>query len=902
MHNQTGEAGYSTEEYQQTHAAIEYLTTETHHPALQVLGQFIRAEEMGSIDRTSIIKATAIHLSNMGWEEDAFPEFFYELGQVAGEEMAKVQKAINHLPPPVASFLHGYSRRINDKMEAASADAIGHPSVQQMVALLEQIAGKGAYAEQPLTEAEKARVVRDYFIRRVGREPDWPDKQHRIYREAQRFANFTTMPKKAGYKHAPESTRYMYTRIIKDLYDEISMRIRSDYSPLQSNIEVLHDTYYAFTITDSKREYPCSFLGQIEMMAYKVITIDPAFYNIAQAQLHLLRLAESHLAAEFFQDPEEYQSSILDIKSALQDPMAYVYEEESPIDTNAPITWETIGKMVHWLQRSSGYRWIDHNPTRANTEPAGGIYDTAKGGLELLKILGNATHGPMQHNTIFRPRRAGAGEIVSVLEYLRDMVDVTAIMSGNPLHVMRFPDALSVFPEELRYTHKFTDYQPLVADTPLSSRVTIASRKKFVCPQYEPDAVYLALPPYTPVSTLALSYTPRGQATLMKLIEGQDFRLQYEPKTGHYRAQLLSERALKAGREGINYVAGLDFIDKQKNVPEQVTVIELHPERVASLSAILREAGFARLADNLQQSLTGHQYDSKTLASAIRASVYYSFKSHPSREVRQASQRVHKALQHDDFDLSFLATLNHEGENGKIGIQCAQVACLYAELINYLSPGSPDKAYANSLIPDVMEGITSIVGVRIYSIGHADTRVILDSQRTRPRRFQQDLTPQIPTPGTIIDAGKSLAYDARLLFKRLDELKVLADRQETIQQILRLKREAGIAMRLHNQELEAFVQTNESPAVASDELPRLAQIQPLGALANILLYTQQTSSVPSVDPQVSKHLLTALDLIIETFDHAAQHGLTNASSRDKPYIQELTHAARIAKQLRRIIS
>jgi hypothetical protein len=898
-----------------TEEAVDYLTANERHPSLRVVGEYIRAEEITSVlDQDRTISAVYERTRPLRGQPDLVDTLSGDLGYSPGSYVGELNDAIDAMPSGTKAFIASYIDKVNAYIYDTYSELAETPQVQRLCMLLAQSVEHES-TDRSLNESEKDQIIRQIFRHSVGVEPDRSHRKHPAYIDAVRRAEFMTMPdtQPVPDHYQSERLQHSYAMRAKEVYDTISRRIDPSYDPSSIQIVPAVDeddgTMYLQERNEKEQQTNRFNLFDLKWMLEELLPSNPDFYGTAESQIILLQKVELYLAT---QPGLAKNRRLEDIRTTVNDPATYLYEH-AKLSTER-INSYTLGGIVHWLQRRGGYEW-------AKPEPAQGASGGLMTALRMFKLLSEVFRNREVSNTFFQQLKKNSVQydgMSSLLEYIRETFDVHATLQGNPFHVMRFPDTLSVMPDKLRSAYNFTDYRAYAAANILATRAEMRGRKKCFSTLTEPSLIYLALPQYAPVTTLAIQYDG-GPGSNTPLIDGIDYALEYEPKTGHYRIQLLTDQAQHAGKLGIEYKAGLDFIENQKNVPPLVTSFQLPADRLMQLSKSVQSAGFDKLAANLMHSFTpDKRYTADDIARAVQQSVYYSFAHHPSRDVRVSNRLVYAAIA-GELDGTSLAEI---GSDKKLGVQCQQVSTLYAMLLNYLLPVGSEQAHVSRQYVNVAGGLTGIAGFKAYSVTHADTQRVIANTSHPPLRFQKDVTPG-PSLGTLVDATKSAGQDAKLIVQTLAKMSDALGKVSSYHEYMRrqernfsqtiagLKREVAESISEFNgneRDIEAFVSSDPRPYRQPHELIDLMQTRPLHAVANIILYLQDLNQnhgqdqsadlVLVADAVTINHILSSL---LEWSRTAAQHTVPVRSSMDKQFREDILKAAPIAEELQKLL-
>ena len=922
--------------------AIAYLTAVDRHPVLQVMGEYIRAAEFGEFNQAKVLKNIQEHLTDLQHahphKKDVVqldPNSFFNgsVGYINGEGISRLYTEFEEMPDAVRVFLSEYTTSLNVKIKNAFEQVSNTPEVQRIQRVLFQLLDdQEAPADRLLRQSEKDRHIRQEFLQRTGREfAGGADKQDPVYVRSQRYVEFATMPQTAPQNEGitREELTNTYVRLMRSLYNSIKTRTDPTYNPLtvQFGHEITLGGYIHLLITDA--------MGTQELSVYELFAMfnqnklsDPNLYVEALSQYKLITLIESYIYA--IEDAEEKVTVVGEITEALGDPTKFLSNYEL-ISSHRQVT-AFFGELIKWIQITEKIVWEAPSAEM-------GFFGKAKNGVDLVSLLVKNLRNQKLQTELFSGFAATDQDLTSLFSYLKKLFKVSVAMTGHPLHVMRFPQVVSVFkPESMSAYSNFIDYREFVEDRSLSPQVTVRNQVAFQSQdgeEGETKYVYLALPQYAPVASLAIS--SGNEAEKQELIIGKDFQLEYQKKTGHYRVKLLSQTALDAGRKGIKYVAGVDFIDQQKELPKKVNAIELPSEKIGALSEALRNAGFDRLAERLQETLQPHflkrvrlqltgqdaRYSSDDVTRAIRDSVYYSFATPGSTETKIAHQIVSAATD-GELDFSFLPqVVPDKASQARIRVQCGHVAELYAVIMNYLltNEGKSSQLYASSLFADPTEGVTTMMGFRLFGIGHADTRGVVTDSNGQVQQFQEDLTPS-PSIATARDAVRSAFSNIKQVSARLNGLKksldsnvpaphhfyqeISSNEKSFNEYILQLKREAGEhSQEFHKNlnELDNFIQAEPGIYRSPDELMEIMKAKPLAAVINILLFLQDKGSkFIQLHPEV-EYIKEVLSTLKEWFQLTQNRENTphRVSEEEKEFINELSSASGIGEKLQVLI-
>jgi hypothetical protein len=915
---------------------IEYLTDSKRDPVLQVVGEYIRAAEGGEFDEKRVLKNIRRHLVNIhanGFLERLLTqpkvdikEFFNShLGYLTSMSISSLYDSFVQMPDEVKAFLEEYSQLLNTKIETTYQQTLQKDQVLRIVGILSLMVNQQPIY-RPLRQYERDRFVQEEFQRRTGQSFKAKlDAQHPVYRRAIKQSDFMTVPEFSAQREQVTlaELKNMYIRLIKELYDDVMFRTDPTYNPLQTTFSEDQQIteHFRLHLTDNKGKKPFLRDELSEMIADLRLT-EPDFYLEATSRMKLTYLLYRYI--DNFNNKEEWTEVVEDIKNAKDDLVEYLCKEEK-VDIHKQLISSFLGGVVAWIHRTEKHVW-QVNPTKE------GVFGKTRNGLELLALFVKELKTESFGSQVFSDFGLTDQELTGLFSFMKDMFKVNVSLSGNPLHVVRFPGVVSVFRQEsVAIAGSFLDYKQFMSDRNLQSRVQARSHIGFTQQEHD-DSIYLALPQYAPVAEITVF--AQDDAGKSELTEGQDYQLQYEPKTGHYRIQLLSVEAKVAGKKGIQYVVGLDFIDQQKDVPKKVNTVELSAEKVKNVCEALQSAGFGRLAERLQRSLQPtllkrmrlqfagkeFQYSSDEVVQAVRESVYYSYATQGSEEVAIANKIVSNAVD-NELDFSFLPQVAPDrAAQARIRVQCRHVAKLYSEILNYLLIDNKDKqgqTYESDLFADPTGGVTGMMGFKVFTFGHSDTQGVIINASGETQRFDQDLTPG-PSVGTAVDAVRSALTNIQQIISRLTELKKSLDgdlsatdrfyieiqsNEKSFDQYIReLKREAAEYSHLfrdRQKELDTFVHAEPGVYRPTSELMDIMKDKPLAAVVNIILFFQEHGNDFIHRQQEVGQIKHVLSTLVEWFQQVKAKEPTQNKSResDRVFLDELSNASRIAEKL-----
>lgn len=851
----------------------------TDDPLGQLLALYIEGAETGVFDTESIasrFRAARVREPFSNWR-DVFSNYVRN-----SRELAR----LNNWQNRADDFIHSYMRSIlDDKFSVKITEAAESEKVKRIYDLINRIPGGPKSPKiRDAKDHEKNRYANELFLKRFGRDYNPANSLNKriSYRETQRRAEMLESTEPVNIKMSLEQIKSSLKSIILDLAKDIIIEsgetLPPDLKVSEVNIQgsdkvayIVHRDDEIESLQKRKKSLeafkilPTSLTqGQHSRLAYVDIELPTNIPSLLTQNNSLAGKSEKwlefRLSIELIGTIMDYINSDIDLNELLE-------RKDTIMDSNkyiaADYSFSSIIKNLQLLYAPN------LESLRSTSNNMLSILGKVKENFTLTNMILSGFLFPVAIPGAFVGFAAITPELGSIMDIIKSITNIKLSMTGNPLNLARFPSALSVFNPSKLHSPEFTfqNYSELVKDQPLNSKVTVASRVPFKATE-DGETVYIALPQYAPIARIDVAGSDSLDETL---ILNEDYILEYEQKTGHYRLTLISDRAKKTGRNGLIYNVGLDFLDKQISVPTQVYEIELSSDKVVDICRILAEAGFGKLASNLEQSLTPkknplkrsrenkNKYTTKDIADAIGKSIYYSFGSSSSQETLAANEILKEAID-ANLDFSFLATPTSKDktEEAKIKVQCAQVAELYAILINYLFADSTSlqliKAFSSQLFTDPTGGITTTMGFKVFSSPHGDTRAIIASN-DGIYRFQEDVTPSLGLL-SVIDAAKSAFSSTIRIKQRLAELKagfegnfsnldryylnLISDQNSFDMQVRDLKKEIAELSNLFKNpaEIERFVAAEPGQYKNIYELVQTVDTNPLAAVMNIILLFQ----------------------------------------------------------------
>ncbi len=928
------------------------------NPYIQVFAEYCRLTDSGKFDQekvSKIVHETLIRRNTQyyrGVPEESkrpYPNTpFYDAEGLQLDNLRTFDDPIfAELLDEQQAFIIRKTNEINDRIAQKMTEVDKGSSVIRLKHLLGRIVKREQTAYVPYTNLEKSRYVQEQYPKRTIIDQDFldPDSEHYVekyeikqdpvYKSLQGQTELLEKPQRRQDKEQPPSIdelQRLYIDLMTDLYEQALRATGKHNDPKRQGffigfVKNLDDLENDVFMTDSRNVHS-NFPDMVSHIISEVELTDPELYLQLDAQNQYLSLLENYI---HYYSTERVDETKEDITDALADPLYFLKRNKlrSPPDPKDP-RHNDVNAILHiitWTQR------LD-KPELLKAVVPGSFGERKEGEVEITGMLEAATNKKRKLE-IYKSQTSRVDKSLGTIdEYLKDLnAKPYAIMVGDPMHVAQFPDRISVYPHPKDSSEKFSDYATFSEGLQLQSQVTVESAKAFVLNENSSDAIDLALPQYAPVVNIRAYAPPRdGMGNRVEyLLCGQDYRLLYESKTGHYRMQLLTERAKSAGQTGIMYEASLDFVEKQKDIPRQVDTVDISTQRLNSLCRSLEQAGFGLLSEKLKETLkvgtfdrvkslfTGEKFQrtSEDVARAIRDSITYGFDKDDA-DLQTANAIIASGVS-GELDFSFLPDTN-KGRKAKIEVQCRHVAKLYSMILNYLydQSGSVGEVSSSHLMADVNPTETVLKGFRVFTMGHADTQgIFTDAQETV--RFQQDLTPRASGSNRdLIDAAKKqnevlleeLTQVRRELNGKLSPedafyVEIASGDVSFSEFIIRLKRDVGAYIPEYKGDSNKIAKFAEDPPTLKDpsEFINTLKTKPLAAVLNILWYFQAHGKEALQNEVAMSPIKKVLQTEVELFTRLKNRENHNVrkSPQDASFIDELVVSSRIAEKLIQLI-
>jgi len=939
--------------------AIQFFTDKSRSPGERLLGEYVIFHERGTLNVPKvrelikeIYKDDASVTRNPGGEllVQGLVTKYFEARRLYTVADAKMQRKAQY-PREINEYLFKIINDVVKEDKEASVTAAQSPDVVNILHLMSRAMNtKEEQSARPLNQLEKNRFVQDEYgkyqrIFNLNDDPNSGDLPHRtdpLYRGLVKRAEVMDVQdiKKNEQPLTREQLEGQYLVLVKDLDKKVKKfltvvgsedpyTLAFEQNPFNGEKEIISRDQdgKAVIITAA---HATNYWEALQEYLDIVKVTDRNTYNEFINQFYLLNVLREYILT--YEDVTERETRIEEIEKVLVNPADFL---------SLPLDNIHIPKTVDEMARdSSGYFGMIVNEIQRleSTPVLEGEADSKDGFLGKKKGWGKIANEILRKKVFGRASEKilhsfapTTQELGGVLDVITDQLDIKSVMTGNPAHLARFPGGLSVMPEEMREKEEFRNYTDFSQAVDLSAKVHVKNTIPLSSNQTRANAfVYLALPQYAPIASL---YIRSGNTELQI---GNDIELQYGKKTGHYRLRLLSERAQQLAQQGITYDAGLDYITKQPELPKRVEQVQLNPEKISTVCESLRQAGFDRLANRLEKSLqpnlkkkmrgvfTGEKplFTSSDVAHAIRDSIYYSFKTKENDPDLQVATQVVGASVDGELDFSFLPRNISDNQRDRIQVQCGNVAKLYGVLLNALMNGEM-MAYQSSLLVDPFDGLTSVLGVKIFTGAHSDTRAVIQGEEEL-QRFDQDLTPGISLRSAV-DAVKSLFQSKKSVDENLSDTKKRLEKKkiERIEEknpylgiiwvedrfnliVTELKKEVALASpdlaKVYGG-IDDFVARPPGAYRQPEELLEVLKKKPLSATMNAVLYLQDKGLEGLKNTEKREALKKTMKTETELYQQLQNRDEDPRRRQysDAVFVEDLNNAARVAEKMLLII-
>lgn len=819
---------------------------------------------------------------------------------------------VDDIPEKYKVFLLAYYKEQEVKIKEKTTKILRDPEINTILKLIQQIVrNKDVQSTRPLSELEK-HIFMQPMVESVQHETPKSPSHSTVYAKARRLAEMQTVMEKESQQLSDQEIDTLFLDVLKNTYLKVKSLEDPHFNPVNTHFHLNKDEVLDFLRT---------FDGK------KLKKKDQLIFNITNSLIFLVSLSFSHT------DPLFLKKNLSTVEYIMLDNLN-LYEESD----FGSLLLDSIRMRSQLLSESK---------------------------LDFLSTSENKTDDENEKNknslataSIFSGLEAVSKRLSSLKEYIANSSDTLVRISGYPHILARFPNQVSLFPEDIakESSYNFVDYSGFSEEKDFTTRVTAVSKKLFYPREdqsskyrYLRQYVYLALPQYAPIANISVSFNQ--ELSVQQPVQGIDFNLEYEEKTGHYRIKFLNEKSINLAKFGIKYEVGLDFVKKQEHIPQKAEQLPLNSLKVFEVSTMLEEIGFSKLAKELKKSLRPNftdkikslflgnnlpEYTTKNLEKALLNSIYYEF-GDTLPKLAEATQVVadfvveQGLLNKDSFHFLTLPAV----EGDKIPVQCGQIAELYATLLQYVLQSEDQtilSAHSSSLFTDTANGITALFGFKSFRGPHADTQLLLtDSEEVT--RFQKDLTPQIgllkalklwyvKTHEFLKNLSQAYARGAKGKNKNSDNQKSSSESMQLQQElgfiatvvqdssrfnsyILELKKiliqSTNPADRWRTTDAKSFVYGEVGMYHKPDKLEQLARKKPLATVINMVLFFQDKSIAVFQSQESVSQIESALHIVQELFAEQMNRQKNTRERFISPlyskYTEELSRAAVVAKKL-----